>query len=113
MEVAGKSAIWTSKYRIWTSHRVRGSRHCDGEDLWPVLPDRARRGDLRRAMDAADHPKPASRLRDLRGDPRGRARPLSHLAHTAARAARTNGHRRVRAEAPGTWSPLPTHRLGP
>jgi hypothetical protein len=53
------------KSRIWTSQTTAGERHWRRADLRPVLPDRAGRRDLRRALDAGDHPQPALRLRTL------------------------------------------------
>src|SRR5262245_35853639 len=55
VDTGEKSAIWTPKYGIWTSLRDAGLRRCNRAHLWPVLPDRPRRRDLRRALDAADH----------------------------------------------------------
>jgi hypothetical protein len=85
----------TVKSRIWTSRPTAGARHWRRADLRPVLPHRPWRRDLRRALDAADHPQPVPGLRKLQRNPGRRARALAHSAVTAAQAARTVRHRRI------------------
>src|SRR5215470_5323357 len=101
------------KSRIWTSQPKAGAQHWRCEDIRPVLSHRAWRRDLRRALDAADHPQPVPWLRKLRRDPGGRARTLPNSALTAAQAARTARCRRVGTEARRARPPLRAHGFGP
>ena len=48
---------------FWTRSCRRRVEYSAGDHLPPVLPDRPRRGDLRRALDPDHHPQPLSRLR--------------------------------------------------
>src|SRR5688572_3050851 len=106
---------WTAevKSRIWTSQRKAGAQHWRGEDVRPVLPHRPWRRDLRRALDAADHPQPVPWLRKLQRDSGGRARTLPYPALTTAQAARTARCRGVGAKARRARAPLRAHVCGP
>ena len=92
---AGRSSqIRTTVDRAGEDRRARGG-------LRPVLPDRARRRDLRRALDA-DHPaQPHGRRRPVRRPPRGRPGPPAQRAGpAAAHAGAGRRGRAVRGRAP-------------
>src|SRR5262245_17502914 len=86
---------WTAavKATIWTSPPKGGARHSRRADLRPVLSDRPWRRDLRRALDAADHPQPVAGLWQFQRNSGGCARALPHPALAAAEAPRKTRHR--------------------
>src|SRR5712691_7946581 len=68
-----------------TCRSGEGRLHSDQhEGLWPVLPDRDGVRDLRRALDAPDPERAASRGAAVQRDPAGHAPDLADTARSAA-----------------------------